>query len=108
MMNLDTTIDELRKAIASDEKVLNNRKEGLALLEKASGKLAKSPVVSSRPKKYKPRSPKVSETVVAPAEDKIAEIPAKNRPRPSWTAERRAKTEAALKKARATKKKAAK
>jgi len=108
MKTLNSTILELRKAIEKEEKALTVRKEGLVLLEKASGKLTSGSKVAPAVRKYKTRASKKDQPLnVAPSAVPEEKAPAA-KPKPSWTPERRAKTLASLKKTRAAKKKAAK
>jgi hypothetical protein len=104
MRNLNKAIKETRKIIELTEKTLQQHKEALGHLQNAAGKLGQKAVVPPTSKKKTARSLKVRQSSV---EQPVAEIPVKNRPRPPWTAARRAKTLAALKKSRQAKKKAA-
>jgi hypothetical protein len=113
MSKLKVPINELRRSIAKNEKALNIQKRGLALLEQAEATLTGGPTAAFVAKKHTQTrskgataSPEAVPRVSSPAA--AAELPPKNRPRPKWSAERRAKTLLSLAKARADKAKAAK
>lgn len=114
MSNLNVAIDELRKDIEADEQSLATKKEGLRLLEKAHETLSGRPMELLEV---------IRITVVEPAQEPETQVEAaeaepatpvpetavvKNRPRATWTPERRAKTIASMEKLRAAKKRAAK
>jgi hypothetical protein len=114
MSNLNVTIDELRRDIEADEQSLATKKEGLRLLEKAHETLRGRPMELLEVIRIAVVEPAQDpETPVEAAEAEpatpVSETPVmKNRPRATWTTERRAKTIASMEKLRAAKKRAAK
>ena len=113
MSKLKVPINELHRSIAKNEKALNIQKRGLALLEQAEATLAGGHTTASVAKKHTqpPSKSATASPVAVPGVSSPAaatELAPKNRPRPKWSAARRAKTLLALAKARAAKAKAAK
>ena len=106
MSKLKVPINDLRRSIAKNEKSLNVQKKGLALLEQAEATLAGGLKAPSAAKKYTQTPAK--DAMASPAAVPSVELSSKNRPRPKWSAERRAKTLLSLAKARAAKAKLAK